>query len=270
MFLQARNKPIRQAIVERPSCSLSSPEALRPGVLFALCAAGWIALGACRQTTMAAEANGPVPAVSSTSSASSTGVVPCRMGSVAESSQPLDQRAASRDPACLIEDVVLFPGGTLLGRVERITARRILPDCAPVSIAVYRAGTLVATATVDSQGRFLLRGLSGGFYQLVAQAGRTCTRRLVRAWTAEAAPPVARPMLYLPIIEHSDPASEPGSPWADTWQVVRAQNSAMRLAVKQVVTTTAIVAGAVSVPIIYKDVKRDSFIPATEDTAASP
>lgn len=53
-------------------------------------------------------------------------------------------------------------------------------------------------------------------------------------------------------------------------EITRAQHRAARSVVVPAVTAAAIAAGAIAAPIIYKDAKRDSFIPATKDSPASP
>jgi hypothetical protein len=84
-----------------------------------------------------------------------------------------------------ISDVALRSGGMLLGQVvdHQGVAK---PD---TLVSIEFAGNEVVSTTTDANGVFAARGLRGGQYQLVTpQGGIAC-----RLWTADTAPPSARP-----------------------------------------------------------------------------
>ncbi len=62
-----------------------------------------------------------------------------------------------------------------------------------VEVALAQHKTRLSLAKTDLQGRFRLAGVKGGVYQLQS-SGQV---RFVRAWTAEAAPPAARPLALM-------------------------------------------------------------------------
>jgi len=86
-------------------------------------------------------------------------------------------------------DVRLGRGGTLSGRVrdERGLAM------ARATVVVSRARQFVARAVTDDQGEYLIKGLAGGVYRVRVAAHEA----IVRLWTSESAPPLAREQLDL-------------------------------------------------------------------------
>lgn len=97
---------------------------------------------------------------------------------------PVQAMAASPAPA--MTDVALQEGGILVGQV-------LDPQGLPKSdlrVAVQDVQNReVAAATTDPQGRFAVRGLGGGVYQMVTRDGRVPCR----LWLPGTAPPVAQP-----------------------------------------------------------------------------
>lgn len=81
------------------------------------------------------------------------------------------------------QDVALDTGGTLSGQVIDQQGMKY----AGVSVAILAGTAEVASATTDSQGAFLVRGLRPGLYRVVSYLGD----RVVRVWPADAAPPGA-------------------------------------------------------------------------------
>lgn len=96
----------------------------------------------------------------------------------AESAQPAQ-------PAPEVLDVALARGGLLQGQV--IDAEGAAMKAVPVS--VWFENQQVATAVSDDNGQFSVSGLRGGVHQVAAGQGAG----VYRLWTAEAAPPTAKP-----------------------------------------------------------------------------
>jgi hypothetical protein len=95
-----------------------------------------------------------------------------------EAAQPW-QAAASA-----VRDVALEDGGVLLGQVVDSQA---VPQVG-VDVRLMSQGKLVAAAKTGANGRFEMRGLSGGVYQLQAAAGGG----VFRLWAPGTAPPSAQ------------------------------------------------------------------------------
>ena len=87
--------------------------------------------------------------------------------------------AKRQAPAAL--DVSLQEGGMLLGQVvDRQGAPRV-----SVQVSIRKKGRELGKATTDSQGRFAVRGLKNGVYDLALASGSIP----VRAWDKTTAPP---------------------------------------------------------------------------------
>ncbi len=86
-------------------------------------------------------------------------------------------------------DVKLHEGGKLLGRIVDQQGRPI----ADTDVELKQTSGVVASAKTKKDGWFEVRGLRGGKYLLTAnsQSG------LVRAWTAQTAPPAATEVVQL-------------------------------------------------------------------------
>ncbi len=81
-------------------------------------------------------------------------------------------------------DVALFDGGVLHGRVMDSEGAAL----ARTPVSLWDQNQQVFATTTDENGRFLMHGLHGGVYQLVAAGNRD----IVRLWTPGTAPPMCR------------------------------------------------------------------------------
>ena len=100
--------------------------------------------------------------------------------------------ALAANPVSGVKDVALEQGGALRGQV--ISAQGVVLPGTRVSF--LQNGRRVVEVSTDKQGRFVATGLSGGIYVVAAQG----TGKLVRAWTAAAAPPAAaQGLLFVPL-----------------------------------------------------------------------
>lgn len=91
--------------------------------------------------------------------------------------------------AVTVHDVVRDPQGRVVGQI-------VSPQGHPVvgaEVQAWQAGKVVAQATSDQEGRFVLAELRGGVYQIITASGGS----VYRVWPSSAAPPVARPQLLL-------------------------------------------------------------------------
>jgi hypothetical protein len=112
---------------------------------------------------------------------------------------------ASVEPARLSRtfDVELQPGGVLLGQVlngQGGTQARAL-------VTVRRQGQDLGRLQADAAGRFSVRGMPGGLYELATTGGSS----FYRVWTEGTAPPSARQAAILtagPIVRGQDPGLE--------------------------------------------------------------
>ena len=78
-------------------------------------------------------------------------------------------------------DVELGPGGVLLGQVVDVNGR----PATATRVALCQSHREIASAVTDHDGRFAVRGLRGGTYEIIA-AGQ---RSHCRAWAPNTAPP---------------------------------------------------------------------------------
>lgn len=91
---------------------------------------------------------------------------------------------AAAAPAVAPRDVSLHNGGVLLGQV--VDAQGVSVASTPVTL--YSGGKEVARTQSDHTGKFVVKGLKGGVYQ-VASANNQGVYRL---WSAQTAPPSAQ------------------------------------------------------------------------------
>ncbi len=97
-------------------------------------------------------------------------------------------------------------------------------------MAIRQGRSDVCVATSDRSGRFVVQGLRGGVWQLVVgQQGA-----LVRLWTAEAAPPQARPLALIVV-------SKP---------VIRGQMPLQDFFASDAFVVAGLVAATIAIPII--------------------
>jgi hypothetical protein len=97
---------------------------------------------------------------------------------------PTSVLAEQRAP--IFTDIALQEGGLLVGNV--VDQQGVAQPATEVAIH-YRDAEIARTVT-DEHGSFAVQGLRGGQYQLATNQGVS----VVRAWTADTAPPAARPL----------------------------------------------------------------------------
>lgn len=104
---------------------------------------------------------------------------------VAGAAQPVPQSQAGAVRTQKIKDIALRQGGLFVGQV---VDRQGAPKTG-TKVVMTQQSKVVAVAQTDKQGRFAVRGLRGGVYQV--QVGRQASA--YRLWTERTAPPSARP-----------------------------------------------------------------------------
>ena len=88
-----------------------------------------------------------------------------------------------------VADVALHQGGVFVGQVVN---EQGVPKV-NAKVVMTQKAKIVAIAQTDKQGRFLVRGVRAGVYQV--QAERTAS--VLRLWADRTAPPAARPAALL-------------------------------------------------------------------------
>lgn len=88
-----------------------------------------------------------------------------------------------------ISDVALAANGLLTGQV--VDQQGI--GLANVPVSVRQQGREITSAVTDRTGKFVVAGLRGGTCQLLAANGQA----VVRVWTANAAPPIAKTSIMI-------------------------------------------------------------------------
>jgi hypothetical protein len=91
---------------------------------------------------------------------------------------PARSGAVANQPAS-VRDVALAEGGELRGQIVAVQA--------PLPVVVRRNGEEVARTETDASGRFAVRGLTGGLYEVDTPVGQG----MFRAWSPRTAPPAA-------------------------------------------------------------------------------
>jgi len=84
-----------------------------------------------------------------------------------------------------VADVALHKGGLIVGQVG---TRQGAPK-AGAKVVMTQRTKVVAVAETDKQGRFAVRGLRGGVYQVQVDQNAS----MIRLWAERTAPPAARP-----------------------------------------------------------------------------
>jgi hypothetical protein len=160
----------------------------------------------------------------------------------------VDARDDGRSPEApdAILDVALGPRGALQGRV--VTSAGGETSAAGWLVVLLRDGRRAAETATDASGRFSVRNLAGGLYQVVAHTPAGTIWRFCRVWTNRAAPPHAQGELVL---------------LAET-RLVRAQGPLRRFPImsfQQAATMAAVAGGAIAAPIIYHNARLDNRVP---------
>jgi hypothetical protein len=103
---------------------------------------------------------------------------------LAAQSEAADVSAGNR-----IADIMLHDGGIMMGVLVDANGKSV----AQQDVLLKQGNQVVAAAKSNAAGQFAVRGLRGGVYQI--EAGNQ--RSLVRAWTAQTAPPAASQAIQL-------------------------------------------------------------------------
>lgn len=135
------------------------------------------------------------------------------------------ERAKQGNAPIEVSDVALDAGGGMQGVVVDVHG---MPRSG-VEVALVQHKTRLGLVKTDLQGRFRFAPVKGGVYQI--QSGGQ--GRFVRAWTAEAAPPAARPLALMVV----------GS------EVVRGQMPLEDFFASDAVIITGLVAAMIAIPI---------------------
>ena len=138
---------------------------------------------------------------------------------------PAPERAKKGNAPIEVSDVALDAGGGMQGVVVDVHG---MPRSG-VEVALVQHKTRLGLVKTDLQGRFRFAPVKGGVYQLLS-SGQV---RFVRAWTAEAAPPAARPLALMVV----------GS------EVVRGQMPLEDFFASDAVIITGLVAAMIAIPI---------------------
>lgn len=88
-----------------------------------------------------------------------------------------------------VADVSLAKGGLLVGRVLTSTGTAQ----AGSDVVLRYDGRTIARTRTDAQGRYAIKGVRGGMHEVLTPNGR----QVVRLWSAQTAPPIARPEAIL-------------------------------------------------------------------------
>jgi hypothetical protein len=102
---------------------------------------------------------------------------------VASAAEAVEKSEAAAKPVAV--DVALAPGGLLRGQV--VDAQGVPQK--GTSVSLWHENQQVAQTVSDLSGQFSVTGLRGGVHQVVAGQNQG----VYRLWTAQAAPPTARP-----------------------------------------------------------------------------
>ncbi len=124
-----------------------------------------------------------------------------------------------------VKDVALAERGVLAGSVLNRQGKGI----AGAVVSLRSQGKEVARIHTDREGRFQLRGMRGGLFEARVMG----MGHVYRVWTANAAPPIAKPDMLLVIPDH----------------VVRGQRPIGSLFNSRAMLVGAVTATAVAVPI---------------------
>ena len=147
----------------------------------------------------------------------------------------------------VVEDVALRPGGVLEGRVVHGKSALLKQTAAGLPVTMFEGKAAVARTETDAQGRFRIWGVRGGLHRVTIDAADGPSSRFFRLWTSSAAPPHAANELTVSVGQ----------------RVALGQSPFPGTGFSREASITAVVAGAIAVPIIYQSVKRDDHIPAS-------
>jgi len=142
---------------------------------------------------------------------------------VGREAQPAQARLPGATP---VYDVGLDPEGALHGFVVDAQGAPVAGTC----VVVRQTGREVARALTDASGRFWIRGLQHGAYQVATGPYATP----FRAWSARTAPPHAKPSVRITLGR----------------EVVRAQRPLSELCCSDTLIITGLIAAMIAVPVV--------------------
>ena len=131
--------------------------------------------------------------------------------------------------------------------VRNLPLQQAASSVANLRVALVRDGRAVALTRTDRSGRFALRNLSQGLYQVVVDGPGSPSRRTCRVWDPSSAPPNARASVEMMLGEG----------------IVRGQGPFPILSFPQAAAITGVAAGAIAAPIIYHNVRSANRVPAS-------
>ena len=144
----------------------------------------------------------------------------------------------------LVADVALSEHGHLRGRLADAAGR----PRGDAVVLLCDGQRNCHRAVTDKQGRFDFPGVAGGCYQLIYRD----QTRVVRAWTATAAPPAASPVVHWIV----DPLVVRGQRTAPRWLNEFVQQIKVGATKPAVVGT--VLAASVGIPVFVHNVQQDN------------
>jgi len=103
--------------------------------------------------------------------------------------QPIDGKVAKKAAAPAILDVTLHDGGVLLGAFVDSKGTAVKGS----KVSIRQGGEEILNADTDTNGRFMMRDVRGGVYEIATVRGNG----MFRLWAPGTAPPNARHMALL-------------------------------------------------------------------------
>ena len=148
-----------------------------------------------------------------------------------------------------IADVRMQPDGILCGRVFLPPGVPTATQTAARRVTLLQQHKAVAVTATTADGRFALRNLPGGLYQVVVEDSAGPGRWSYRVWSTQAAPPHAAAEMHVPLAR----------------VVVRGQHLSPFpvMSLQKAATLAVIAGGAIMVPVIYQNTLIDNRGPAS-------
>ncbi|MEM8947003.1 MAG: carboxypeptidase-like regulatory domain-containing protein [Planctomycetota bacterium] len=147
---------------------------------------------------------------------------------------PVATIAAAQAPS----DIVLQDGGLLIGRIIDAQGKPV----AMTPVSLQSGGKEVARVVSDESGRFEVKGLTGGVYQIAS----TGHQGVYRIWAPRTAPPAAVNGLSIvsqPEVIRGQYGPGPGNPFSAAGQWIA----------EHPIITAGAVAAAIAIPIAVDD-----------------
>lgn len=139
----------------------------------------------------------------------------------------------------VITDIKLQQGNSLVGQVVTSGSATV----AGVDVALHGKGRQLAVSKTDANGRFAFAGLNTGVYEVTVPDGR----KVYRVWTADTAPPAAKPVAL--IVSRTD--------------IIRGQHGmrTIRNLLANPCFVAAGIAAAIAIPVALHNVKKSPSSP---------